>query len=327
MENQPNIPRRSWLRLSAGLAAGTVGTAFTLTDADKDRCAATPRQELGPFPTMQFRSQADHDVDLTQITGQVGIATGEVIIVKGKILDTNCQPIAGAIVEIWQANHYGKYRHEYDDSGKSDPNFQGWAQAVTNANGEYRFKTILPGLYGRRARHIHYKVAKRGYHEQVTQLYFDGEARNRTDGILNSFTHEEQVRLTGKLDKTTPAPTIEFTINLDKVLVGALPEKVLAEYTGEYVLQVKGTDYEQILNKYLGGPYDKVTMQVEQQDGLLYLTTMNALKAELFWKAKDQFDASSFYDTVLTFGRNATGKVVSATFRSRDGEELHGTRA
>lgn len=327
MGNQPNIPRRSWLRLSVGLAAGTVGTAFTLTDADKDRCAVTPRQELGPFPTMQFRSQADHDVDLTQLTGQAGIATGEVIIVTGKILDTNCQPIAGAIVEIWQANHHGKYRHEYDDSGKSDPNFQGWAQAVTNAKGEYQFKTILPGLYGRRARHIHYKVAKRDYHELVTQLYFDGEARNKTDDILNSFTHEEQTRLTGKLDKTTPIPTVDFTINLDKVLVGALPHKVLAEYTGEYVLQVKGTSYEQLLNQFLGGPYDRVTMQVEQQDGLLYLTTKNALKAELFWKAKDQFDAASFYDTMLTFGRNAAGKVMSATFRARDGEELHGTRA
>ncbi|ADB39893.1 protocatechuate 3,4-dioxygenase [Spirosoma linguale] len=326
MEKQPNIPRRSWLRLSVGLAAGTVGTAFTLTDADKDRCAVTPRQELGPFPTMQFRSQADHDVDLTQLTGQAGIATGEVIIVKGQILDTSCQPIAGAIVEIWQANHHGKYRHEYGDSGQSDPNFQGWAQAVTNANGEYQFKTILPGLYGHRARHIHYKVAKRGYHELVTQLYFDGEDRNRTDEILNSFTHEEQMRLTGKLDKTTPTPTIEFTINLDKVQVGALPAKVLADYTGEYVLQAKGTDYEQLLNTFLGGPYDKVTMQVEQQDGLLYLTTTKAPKAELFWKAKDQFDAASFYDTVLTFGRNAAGKVVSATFRARDGQELHGTR-
>lgn len=97
MENQPNIPRRSWLRLSVGLAVGTVGTAFALTDADKGRCAVTPRQELGPFPAMQFRSQADHDVDLTQITGQAGIATGEVIIVKGQILDTSCQPSVGHV--------------------------------------------------------------------------------------------------------------------------------------------------------------------------------------------------------------------------------------
>ncbi len=327
MENQNKLPRRNWLKRSIALAAGTVGTGFTLTQANKDTCAVTPRQELGPFPTMQFRTQADHDVDLTQLAGQAGTATGEVMVVHGKILDTNCQPIAGAIVEIWQANHHGKYRHEFDDSGQSDPNFQGWAQAVTNAQGEYRFKTIKPGLYGRRARHIHYKVSKRGYHELVTQLYFDGEERNKTDGILNSFTHEEQMRLMGKLDHKATTPTYEFSINLDRVLVGAVPEKVLAEYVGDYTLNLKGTNYERILNTFLGGPYEKATAMIEQQGGLLYLTTPNAPKAELFWKAKDQFDAASFYDTMLSFGRDAAGRVTSVTFRARDGKELTGTRA
>ena len=167
MENQDKVARRNWLKKSLALAAGTVGAGFTLSEANKDTCAVTPRQELGPFSTMKFRTQADHDIDLTQLAGQAGTATGDVMIVHGIIRDTNCQPVAGAIVEIWQANHHGKYRHEYDDSGKSDPNFQGWAQAVTNEKGEYRFKTIKPGLYGRRARHIHYKVSKRGYHELV----------------------------------------------------------------------------------------------------------------------------------------------------------------
>ena len=326
MKNQNNLDRRNWLKLSVGLTAGTIGASFTLAKPNKDTCAVTPRQELGPFPTMKFRSQPDHDIDLTQLKGQPGIATGDIIIVHGNVLDTACKPIAGAIVEIWQANHHGKYRHEYDDSGKSDPNFQGWAQAITNAKGEYRFKTIKPGLYGRRARHIHYKVSKRGYHELITQLYFDGEERNKTDGILNSFTHEEQMRLMGKSDKTGPIPAYEFTINLDAVQLGVLPEKVLAEYTGEYVLNVNGTNYERILNSFLGGPYQKVVMTIGQQDGLLYLTTLNAPKAELFWKAKDEFDAASFYDTMLFFGRDAAGKVTSATFRTRKGEEVKGTR-
>lgn len=329
MQTNDNVPRRNWLKRTLALAAGTAATGFTLTDPTKDTCAVTPRQELGPFPTMKFRTQADHDIDLTQLTGQTAPATGEVMIVHGKILDTHCQPIAGAIVEIWQANHHGKYRHEFDDSGTSDPNFQGWAQAVTNAQGEYRFKTIKPGLYGRRARHIHYKVSKRGYHELVTQLYFDGEERNKTDEILNAFTHAEQMRLMGKPDPKAATPTYAFSINLDPVLVGAVPQKVLAEYVGNYNLNTKGTDYEYILNTYLGGPFDKATATIEAQDGLLYLTTPNAPKAELFWQAKDQFDASAFYDTILTFGRDAAGKVASITFRLRDGKEgmLTGTRA
>ncbi len=327
MENQDKVARRNWLKKSLALAVGTVGAGFTLSEANKDTCAVTPRQELGPFPTMKFRTQADHDIDLTQLAGQAGTATGDVMIVHGIIRDTNCQPVAGAIVEIWQANHHGKYRHEYDDSGASDPNFQGWAQAVTNEKGEYRFKTIKPGLYGRRARHIHYKVSKRGYHELVTQLYFDGEERNKTDGILNSFTHDEQMRLMGKVDPKAAMPTYEFSINLDRVLVGAVPQKVLAEYVGVYALNTKGTYYEYILNTFLGGPYDKATATIEQQDGLLYLTTLNAPKAELPWQAKDQFDAVSFYDTILFFGRDAIGKVTSVTFRARDGKELSGQRA
>lgn len=87
------------------------------------------------------------------MTGQSGTATGDIIVVEGKIFNTDCKPVAGAIVETWPTNHHGKYRHEFDDEGKSDPNFQGWAQAVTNAKGEYRFKTIIPGLYGRRTHH------------------------------------------------------------------------------------------------------------------------------------------------------------------------------
>lgn len=326
MKTKNTSTRRNWLKLSVGLAAGTVGTAFTLSESGKDTCALTPRQELGPFPTMKFRAQADHDLDLTQITGQAGKATGEVIVVQGKVVDGACKPIAGAIVEIWQANHHGKYRHEFDDEGQSDPNFQGWAQAVTNTKGEYRFKTIIPGLYGRRTRHIHYKVGKRGYHELITQLYFEGEERNRTDGILNSFTHDEQMQLIGKLDRTAKTPTITFNISLDGVKSGSLPEKVLAEYVGNYELDVKGKGYESVLKTYLGGPFEKVTASVSNEGGLLYLTTTNAPKAELFWKAKDHFDAASFYDRELLFTRNSMGKVVGLTFRSKKGEEMQGKR-
>ncbi|GAB4041355.1 dioxygenase family protein [Spirosoma gilvum] len=327
MKTTSNPNRRNWLKLSLGLAAGTVGTAFTGIETDKDACGLTPRQELGPFPTMKFRTQADHDIDLTQLAGQPGKATGEVILVQGKVLDANCHPISGAIVEIWQANHHGKYRHEFDDEGKSDPNFQGWGQAITNAQGEYQFKTIIPGLYGRRTRHIHYKVSKRGYHELITQLYFEGEERNLTDGILNSFTHEEQMKLIGKLDRTATTPTITFTIGLEAVQANSVPEKVLAEYVGNYELNVKGKGYESVLKNYLGGPYEKVTVSVSSEGGLLYLTTTNAPKAELFWKAKDHFDAAAFYDRELFFTRDAMGKVSGLTFRSRKGEEMTGTRA
>ncbi len=325
MKNK-NTDRRNWLKISLGLLTGAIGSAFIPLRIVKEECSVTPRQELGPFPTMKFRGQSDHDIDLTKIAGQEGVATGEHIIVKGRILDTDCKPVDGAIVEIWQANHHGKYRHELGDEGKSDPNFQGWGQAITNSKGEYSFKTIIPGLYARRARHIHYKISKRGYHELITQLYFEGYERNDTDGLLNLFTHEEQKRVVKKLNKDSQIPIVEFDINIDEVLDGSVPEKVLAEYTGKYDLHFKGTYYERMLTNFLGGPYEKAVMSIENEGNILYNTTLGAPKSELLWKAKDHFNASSFYTTELFFKRDASGRVNEVIFKWRSGGEMKGIR-
>jgi len=328
MENNNNIPRRKWLKLGFGLAAGTIGSAFTISkiNENKDNCLLTPRQELGPFPAMKFRGQADHDIDLTKISGQNGIATGKIIVVQGKIHDTDCNPVEGAIVEIWQANHFGKYHHEYDLKGQDDPNFQGWGQAITNPKGEYRFTTIVPGLYTDRTRHIHFKISKRGYHEMVTQLYFEGEKRNNTDSVLNGLTHEEQLHVIRKLNIENHLPTIDFIIIIKKVMTGSVPEKVLAEYTGKYELQYKDTFLEKPVNEMLGGPYEKIIMTVENDGNLLYFSLPFAPKTELFWKAKDQFDAISFYSTELFFIRDGAGKVNEVNFKWDFGENTKGIR-
>lgn len=169
MSEKTPISRRNWLKLGIAGAAGTVisqactspaeGTA-AVAAADAS-CAVSPRQEMGPFPPMKALSQTDHDTDLTMVDGHTEMATGDVIIVQGKVMDLQCQPVAGAIVQIWQSNHHGKYNHEMDLSDyEEDPHFQGWGQAITNEAGEYRFKTIKPGLYTGRTRHIYYKVSK-----------------------------------------------------------------------------------------------------------------------------------------------------------------------
>lgn len=328
MENNNNIPRRKWLKLGFGLAAGTFGSAFTISkiNENKDDCLLTPRQEMGPFGTMKFRGQADHDIDLTKISGQSGTATGKIIVAQGKIHDTDCNPVKGAIVEIWQPNHFGKYHHEYDVKGQDDPNFQGWGQALTNTKGEFRFTTIVPGLYADRTRHIHFKISKRGYHEMVTQLYFEAEERNNTDSVLNVLTHEAQLRVIRKLNIENGVPTIEFNIAIDKVMQGAVPAKVLAEYTGEYELQYKGTFLEKAVNDMLGGPYEKVIMTVENKGDLLYFSWPCFPKSELFWKAKDQFNASSLGPAELFFLRDVSGKVNEVNFKWNFGENTKGKR-
>jgi protocatechuate 3,4-dioxygenase beta subunit len=111
MENNNNIPRRKWLKLGFGLAAGTMGSAFAISkiSKDKDDCILTPRQELGPFPPMEFRGQADHDIDLTKISEQSGTATGEIIVVQGKIHNTDCNPVEGASDDATFINGEGYY--------------------------------------------------------------------------------------------------------------------------------------------------------------------------------------------------------------------------
>lgn len=180
----------------------------------------TPAQPLGPFYPRQMPE--DTNADLTKVNGRVASADGQYILVNGVVQDKECRPIAGAIVEIWQACKSGKYNHPSDTSNsKLDPNFQYYAMVKSNAKGEYSFKTILPGAYNASATwvrppHIHFKVSLRGYEELVTQLYFKGQNLNRHDRILQDLSQEEQdkVVVDFKQDGRGNLLTGNFTINL-----------------------------------------------------------------------------------------------------------------
>jgi len=138
-----SIGRRSIIKAAITAAAGLAsGVAAAKTDASST-CKVTPEQTAGPFYPTQ--DQADKDTDLTRVEGKDGKANGEILFVRGIVTDENCAPIPDVLVEIWQANHFGRYRHERDNSSaKLDPHFQGWGQCTTNDAGEYHFKTIKP---------------------------------------------------------------------------------------------------------------------------------------------------------------------------------------
>jgi protocatechuate 3,4-dioxygenase beta subunit len=137
-------------------------------------------------------------------------ARGEVIRVAGRVLDEACAPVEGALVDLWQANANGRYSHPADPNpAPLDPNFQGWGQAVTDAEGRYAFRTIKPAAYplqfmgsgeadesaGYRTPHLHFRVSKRGYTELSTQMYFAGEALNEKDGVLRRVPEAERPRV------------------------------------------------------------------------------------------------------------------------------------
>lgn len=150
----------------------------------------TPAEVEGPFyPVID---QQDKDFDLTKIEGRQGVADGEHIIIKGQITDVTGNPVENAVIDLWQANAKGRYRHPRDPNPQPlDPNFQGWAIISSGKDGRFRFKTVKPGAYPAsgtwvRPPHIHFKISRRGYTSLITQMYFPGEKLNETDLLLRN---------------------------------------------------------------------------------------------------------------------------------------------
>ncbi len=223
-DSQSALPRRGLLRHVAltGAAGGLAALFGFGRRADAAECAArTPAQTEGPF--YPVRSQPDTDWDLT--AGGRAEVLGEKIFIQGKVTDAACNPVAGALVEIWQACASGRYSHPGDSSGLPlDPNFQYWGRVLTDVNGEYLFKTVIPGDYPasqnwQRPPHVHYKVQKRGFHGVTTQMYFAGNRYNAGDGILQALPASEQAKVVCALRDADPAAgmplrSVRFDIGL-----------------------------------------------------------------------------------------------------------------
>lgn len=227
-QNAP-ISRRELLNVGACAVAGIVAHKVGADESPAPACSnATVAQTAGPYyPT---RSRDDEDPDLTQVHGRPGRALGDVLFVRGRVLDEACQPIAGALVEIWQANTWGRYDHERDAGNPRplDPNFQSWAEMLTDSQGQYRFKTVKPGSYPAddkgwvRPPHIHFRVSRRGFHELITQMYFTGEQLNDADLIRQKLTPEERDQVTIAFQPAPAEPPAgarlgEFDITLRQV--------------------------------------------------------------------------------------------------------------
>ncbi len=229
MSTDPKISRRALLTTGLGTAAGLVAGRLSASPVAPTCPGTTPPQVEGPFyPT---RDHEDEDRDLTHVKGRMERAAGDIIYVSGRVLDEACQPIEGAPVDVWQANTWGRYDHEQDAGNPRalDPNFQSWAELVTDAEGRYSFKTIKPGSYPVddqgwiRPPHIHFKVSRRGYQELITQMYFAGEPLNEPDQIRKALAPEERQRVTVEFRPALPhleqgAQVGTFDITLRKVI-------------------------------------------------------------------------------------------------------------
>lgn len=189
-----NISRRSAIK---NTIAGTITAAISLPSLAK---SITPQEVEGPF--YPITPQKDQDADLTKVAGQNGVAKGEIIEIFGKVLDQDLQPIEDVTIDLWQANHFGKYHHPHDTSDAPiDNNFQAWAILQSGINGSYKFKTVIPGAYPlgenqQRTPHIHLKISKKGYDSLLTQMYFPDHPLNQQDGLFKRKSLQEQAMMT-----------------------------------------------------------------------------------------------------------------------------------
>jgi protocatechuate 3,4-dioxygenase beta subunit len=196
---------------------GFGGLFFARRGAFAQALTETPEQTLGPY--YPDRLPLDQDNDLLVINDNITPAVGVVSWISGRVLDNRGQPIRGALVEIWQADNGGAYIHSASPIAGRDGNFQGYGKFLTGSDGRYLFRTVRPGLYPGRTRHVHYAVTAPGRSRFVTQLYIQGEALNATDGVLNGIQNATQRASVILPWNTVPGSAIgELAVTFDIVL-------------------------------------------------------------------------------------------------------------
>jgi protocatechuate 3,4-dioxygenase beta subunit len=171
------------------------------------------------------------DVKASDLTRQHhGEPLGQRIIVSGRVLDEDGRPAARTLIEVWQANAAGRYRHNVDQhNAPLDPNFEGSGHTLTDEDGKFKFITIRPGAYpwrnhynAWRPAHIHFSVFGPAFATRlITQMYFPGDALLPFDPIFNCTADEEaRNRLISLFDWETTVCEHALGYRFDIVLSG-----------------------------------------------------------------------------------------------------------
>jgi protocatechuate 3,4-dioxygenase beta subunit len=170
----------------------------------------------------------DHDLLRNHATD--GDPIGERIILHGRVLDENARPVPGTLVELWQANAGGRYRHRRDAYvAPVDPNFGGCGRTITDEGGRYAFRTVKPGAYpwrngvnDWRPAHIHLSLFGTSFSQRlITQLYFEGDPLIARCPIVGTLPDAAAVdALTARLDMNETIPLDTIAWRFDVVLRG-----------------------------------------------------------------------------------------------------------
>lgn len=206
---------------------------YTGYGATELRAPARPLIPIRPTPTElsgpMFGEEAVGALDFDLTRQHSAEPLGQRIIVSGRVLDERGEPLAGALVEIWQANAAGRYAHPADDTAAPlDPNFSGGGRCLAAEDGCYRFVTIHPGAYpwknhanAWRPSHIHFSVFGRSFAQRlITQMYFPGDPLLAFDPILQSVPEHARERLVARFDFDVTEPGWALGYSWDIVLRG-----------------------------------------------------------------------------------------------------------
>lgn len=174
----------------------------------------TPGAVTGPFPPLAFRERAgrgdnpgaiadvpETDFDLTVVEGRAGVPVGQIVVIRGTVLGPDCAPVVGADLQLWQADAAGNYNHLNEGSRVSaadlDPAFGYWGHALTDGEGRFVLKTIVPGAYPAGSRwwrppHLHWSISAPGRTRITTQSFFEGDV---LDGIseIRDLNHRDHI--------------------------------------------------------------------------------------------------------------------------------------
>ncbi|MBE0579840.1 protocatechuate 3,4-dioxygenase subunit beta [Devosia sp.] len=198
-----------------------LGRLLSIGPTDNTSRERTPRQPLQLIPEGARESFVPYsrvqpallsaEADMTRLAADLPRAAGEAIEVSGQLTDEFGRPLRGVLLEIWNANTFGRYTHKEDASGLPlDPNFLGLGRVLTDQDGKYRFLTIRPGAYlarpdiGRwRPKHIHMSV-RGGSSRLVTQMYFANDPHNDGDPMRILMGDAFKHNVAGEYDAGQP---------------------------------------------------------------------------------------------------------------------------
>ncbi|MFN3208303.1 MAG: protocatechuate 3,4-dioxygenase subunit beta [Roseovarius sp.] len=189
----------------------------------------TQTEMTGPTFGPGLLGPLDHDL-IRNYAAEGLAAIGPRILVHGRLLDEDGTPVPGKLIEIWQANAGGRYRHRKDGyAAPLDPNFGGCGRCISAEDGSYSFRTVQPGPYpwpnggnDWRPAHIHFSVFGDGFAQRlITQMYFEGDPHIALCPIVQAIPSAEAIdRLVARLDMDQTIPMDIRAYRFDIILRG-----------------------------------------------------------------------------------------------------------